>query len=228
MKRSLVLASLFLAPSTAVAGDYMWGGGVLLGTMAWPTAYPSYFPPAVGDETSIEQADSDAHFGLEGVYYLDGQNRIGASLVFARGKPDFRDRAVTFKYGQMQNAGSLDILIGGGVGIGQSTWEGEGEESLVVTHYPIRAEVGPMYRNGSIAGQFLIYGQYNLQGAHVLTGANGQDLDVGTGLYMQFGVEAHFYLGDFTPPKNKDKGKGKGKGKDKGKDKGGKGGKKAV
>jgi hypothetical protein len=218
MKRAAFIAAALMASSTALAdGTYMWGGGLVMGSIVVPGAYPSYFPSVTyGEEktnisdlqgSTLSQVGGDFHIGLEGVYYLDGGNRVGLYTTTTLFSGDFKDRNFMLKYAKVQDFGAADGVLGAGAGVGRSSWEGEGDEELMISHYPLRAEVGVMHREKEWAVQALLYGQYNLEANNrTYTNANGVAADdVGRGVYAMLGFDLTAMIGDFKPPSSSSK-----------------------
>lgn len=206
---ALALGVLLGAPAEArAARTYMWGVGPRLGTIVLPGHYPTGFPPAVKDNTSIEKVRGDVILGVDGEYWADGNNRFGALAGIGTGG-NYLDTHLILKYDRITEMDAIDYFLGGGVGVGWSRWTGEGEEALRVPNYPFRGEAGLMMRYKRSAWQGVAFAQYNLQGNHYLTDAAGNELDVGTGFYLQIGVEVQAIFGDLTPPSTKKKKKRK-------------------
>ncbi len=209
MTRSLLVLGALVASSPALAADstYMWGGGLGIGTMVAPGAYPVYFPSAVNDaadagRSTIEAVGGDFKLSGEGVYYLDGANRVGAQagLTFGSG---FSDRNVMMKYAKVTDFGAADGILGGGAGVGRSVWKTDTEERLDIPYYPVRVEIGAMHRDKDWAVQGILYGQYNWEAnGRSYINQGGNEVDVGRGLYAMMGIELTGMIGDFKPPKS--------------------------
>lgn len=207
---ALVVASLC---SSAQAADvYMWGVGPRLGTNFLPGAYPSLFPKIVAEDVVdgtedledptpvINKVRGDVLFGFEAQYYVDGGSRLAMIGGFDVGKRYF-DAHIIAKYNRVIQSASVDFLFGGGAGFGTQRWKGEGEGSLRVPYFPLRAEVSGMVRADWLAFQLTPYFQYNLQANHFYVDDLGNDVDVGGGFYPTVGLEFATLFGDFEPPK---------------------------
>ena len=249
MTRNLVPAALLLAASLpAHAGDIgsMWGVGGHIGGRVVPFAYPLAFPKAARklDTYSLEKVRTNFNFGIDGLVYIDNSSRL-----FLEGNVDggkgFSDTNVIGGYEVALTKGTIDILAGGGVGIGGMSFKGfenggsgalnennearhnEGEEGdgpggdkLRVTYFPIRAQLSALYRQDTWALQVTLYGELGLPGRHVYTDPDGtaQDINAAASFanYPSLGLEIGGFWGDFKLRERK-KGKGKSKGKGKGK-----------
>lgn len=204
---ALLAASVTTSPAIASDGGKMWGVGARIGTLAWPSAYPSKWPNEVPDDTNLTEARGDFLLGAGGLYYLNKSQRMGLNGTLDLGT-GFRDANLMLKYGAIKDFDALDWVIGGGLGIGRTTWSApEGDEALVISNYPLRLETGLMMRQKTWAVEALVFGQYALPGAKTYTRANGTEVDAGNwGFYWQLGLEVGFYYGDF---KYKDSSKNK-------------------
>jgi hypothetical protein len=249
MKRASVMvmgAASFLAYSSdAHADPYMWGVGARIGTVALPAAYPAIWPTRIskydvnddgetdvganGNEltTDLSKVGGDFIFGGAGYYYLNKDSRIGglAGLDTGKGWTDFNFVAM---YEQvLSNGEDLDILAGGGVGVGTQTFKGldntgevdigKNPEKLLINYFPVRAEIGAMFTvNPEWAIQASAFGQLDIPSNHKWT-VDGKEYDVAGSPLNDFmlGVELTGFYGDFKPPPKKNKGKGGGKGKGK-------------
>jgi hypothetical protein len=229
MERSMIRLALamvaFSLPTEAWALDYyMTGGGVRLGTSFLPAKYPINFSPKIskydidGDKetdldeqgvainSSLERVGFDGTVGGEGYYYLHKNGRIGGIAGAGFGKR-FVDVNFLAIYDYVVPAGgSMDLAFGGGAGFGSQLYRGaEDPESLRINYYPIRAKASAMLRDNSRAYQATLFGQYNIAASHNWVALDGQRYDVGTGVYLQMGIEFAVMFGDFTPPRPKKK-----------------------
>ena len=202
MKRLLLVAIALLFSTAAEArAPLMYGYGLNLGTMLVPGQYPTVFPKQIrqNDDSEIEKVWQDVHLGLEGLIYATPTHRFAASGALGFGK-NFRDRYFLLKYARVVNWEAGEIIVGGGAGVGRSVYRTDGKEELSTPYYPLRAEIGPMFRYDFMAFQPQLYGQYNMTWAHFYTNPEGEEEDVGTGLYGMIGIELNFYLGEFRTP----------------------------
>ncbi len=199
MKRLLIACTALLCSTAARAeGPYMYGYGLDVGTMLVPGQYPSVLPKQIRqDEASqIEKVWQDMHLGLEVVAYSNARHRFGAAGAVGFGK-NFRDRYFMLKYARVMPWDAGEIVLGGGAGVGRSKYTTDGPEELKTPYYPLRVELGPVFRYDFMAIQPQLYGQYNVTWAHFYTNPEGEEEDVGTGLYGMIGVELNVYLGEF-------------------------------
>ncbi len=219
-----LLAALAWTP-TAVAGNsaYMYGFGPRLGSIVWPGAYPSNFPSfdavdengdetgekvKIADDTSIEKVNGDLIIGVEGDYWADGSNRLGALAGLGLGS-GYNDAHLIIKYDKMYSMDALDTFVGGGLGVGVTNWVGENNDRLRVPYYPFRGELGALVRQGGWAVQGLAFLHLNIPGRQVLTLADGLEHESGFGwaVYLQVGVEIQLLFGDFTKPRGRNRNK---------------------
>jgi hypothetical protein len=209
------------APSVALAGNstYMYGLGPRVGTVVIPGGYPANFPSfdvpgahgeddklKVGEDTTIEKVRGDIVLGLEGLYWADATNRLGADGGFGFGA-GYRDAHLVLKYDRMTNLDAIDLFVGGGLGVGVASWTGEEDEKLRVPYYPIRGEAGALFRQGGFAIQGLVFLHLNIPGRQTLTLDDDTEYESGFGwaFYPQVGAELSVLFGDFTKPHKKKK-----------------------
>ncbi|MFT4977464.1 MAG: hypothetical protein ACI8S6_003369 [Myxococcota bacterium] len=199
VNKFLVLSLLsvsFLAPKTASATRA--GAGLNVGTMVVPGNYPLRFPSQVRDNnsTGISKIRGDAHVGLEGAFYMSDAHRIGAVGALGFGSGYF-DRNFLLKYDYVFAMDEAEVLVGGGLGMGRSTFQGADDEKLDMPYYPLRFEAGPALNQGFIAEQLLLYVQYNIPSGNTYTNAAGAEEDAGAGLSMMLGAELVVMFGSF-------------------------------
>jgi hypothetical protein len=168
--------------------------------MVAPGQFPVYFPDAI-DESEIPKVGGDINFGLEGVYYVNANSRIGAAGGIGFGAA-FTSADFVVKYDFIADSDALDILLGAGVGLGTMTFRGDDGTSRVrVPYYPLRAEAAAMIPDQTRAYQGTMYLQYDLPSAHYYTNGYGDEVEAHTGLYLTLGVEICVMFGDFEPPR---------------------------
>ena len=163
---------------------------------------------------TVEQVGFDLSIGGQGVYYADKSVRIGGmgQLGFGKG---FSDAQILGVYDQVLKQSQVDFYVGAGIGVGQYTFRGDGDERLRVPYYPARGHAGFQIRQkGQYAFGGVAYAQYAIPGNHIYTAANGNEFDdvSAPASYLTLGIEAFMMFGDFKPPKKKKKNKKKGKG----------------
>ncbi|MFT5682027.1 MAG: hypothetical protein ACI8RZ_002945 [Myxococcota bacterium] len=192
-----LLTAASLAPLAAEAAP-RGGGGLSLGTMVVPNQYPLSFPKQVrnNDATGISKVRGDATVGLEGVYYMSDNHRIGASGGLGFGSNYF-DRNFKLKYAYIIDLDSAEVVIGGGIGVGKASFTGTDEERFDASYYPLRVEAGPMLNQGFLAEQILLYAQYNIPSNSIYTDAAGVEEDAGPGVFMTIGAEIVVMFGNF-------------------------------
>jgi len=198
---ALLFSSLPLSPAASARAPLMYGYGVTAGTMLAPGQYPTVFPKQIrqNEDSDIEKVWQDFHFGVEALAYATTTHRFAASATLGFGK-NYRDRNFILKYSRVFVWEAGEIVAGGGAGVGRSVYRTDGKEELSTPYYPLRVEIGPMFRYDFMAFQPQLYGQYNVTWAHFYTNGDGEEEDVGTGLYGMIGLELNFYLGEFRTP----------------------------
>jgi hypothetical protein len=233
-----VLSSLFACAalcwsSAALAGTstYMFGFGPRVGTIVIPGGYPASYPSfdeqdqngeetgekiKIGEDTSIEKVRGDLILGMEGLYWADKSNRLAGTVGLGLGS-GYNDAHLILKYDKMQAMDALDVFVGGGVGVGVANFKGDEGEHLRVPYYPIRGEVGAIFRQKTHAIQALLFLNLNLPGRQTLTldqeAADGTLYEVeyesafGWSFYPQLGAEIQLLFGDFTKPRKNKKNK---------------------
>jgi hypothetical protein len=186
-----------------------------------PGAYPASFPSfnelnakgeetgeklKIAEDTTIEKVRGDMVLGVEGLYWADKNHRLAGSVGLGLGS-GYNDAHLILKYDRMHAMDALDTFVGGGVGVGVSSWRGEDDEHLRVPYYPIRGEVGALFRQKTFAFQALIFLNLNLPGRQTLTLADDTEYESGFGwsFYPQLGAEVQLLFGDFTKPRKKNK-----------------------
>ncbi|MBN2800246.1 MAG: hypothetical protein JXX28_13990 [Deltaproteobacteria bacterium] len=203
LSRLLVAGALLLPSLPAFALDaYMWGVGPQIGTIVIPGHYPIRFPKTVDRNDTLSEVRDDLSLGGEAVYYVDGHTRTlaMANMGFGRGYLDYH---LILKYNYVTQTGAMDFLAGGGLGVGQARWRGDGDSVLKSPYYPARVEGSALIRDNTRAYQLTFYGQYNLPAQQRFWNADGVEVnDIGGGVYALFGTELTVLFGDFTPPKN--------------------------
>lgn len=194
-----IITAMLIVPAAAEASPVA-GGGLSVGTMVIPGKYPLKLPNEVSknDESTIEKVGGDAHIGLEGVYYMNDENRLGLSADLGFGGGHF-DRNFLLKYGRIIDMDAASLVIGGGAGVGKSTFNGDSSEKLDVPYYPIRGEFGPMFRQDFLAEQLLLFTQYNITYDNTYTDSEGAESDAGVGLFWTaVGIELQVMFGNFS------------------------------
>ena len=211
MTRFLVPAALLLAVSAPAHADEigsMWGVGGHIGGRVVPFAYPLAFPKAARkmDTYSLEKVRTNFNFGIDGLIYIDNSSRLFLEGNVDAGK-GFSDTNVIGGYEVALTKGTIDLLAGGGIGIGgmsfkgfegggsaaltegetttttgtgadEQTGNGPGGDKLRVTYFPLRAQLSALYRQDQWALQLTLYGELGLPGRHVYTPPNGNPQDI--------------------------------------------------
>lgn len=167
---------------------------------------------------TLEKVRTDIRFGGDFVYYLDGENRIGALLDLGFGK-SYSDVAFMARYDRvMEKVDEFELLLGAGLGAGSMKFKGASEpEQLAASYFPLRVNAAGLYRAKTMAFQLSLFGQTNIPSNQRYTKMDGTEVEsVGTPFavfsYLSLGLEFTTMFGDFKPPAKKKKDKG-GKGK---------------
>jgi hypothetical protein len=214
MTRYLVPVALLMAvPTNAQAGEIgsMWGVGAHMGGRVIPFAYPLAFPKSVRSKNdfSLEKARTNFNFGIDGLVYINNTSRL-----FLEGNVDggkgFSDINAIGGYEIAVVKGTVDLIAGGGIGIGGMGFRGvenggstalddddgggggggeagdsaggPGGDKLRVTYFPLRAQLSALYRQDVWALQLTLYGELGIPGRHVYTSPNGDPEDVNAAL----------------------------------------------
>jgi hypothetical protein len=218
----MLVGGLLLTMPAQASDTYMWGLGAKVGTTVLPAGYPSFWPPKVGDEDTFDPLRADISLGLQGLYYVTEQSRLGGMFGANLGSRFWDIHGlVTFDY--LPYTGTVDFFVGGGLGVGQQTFLGRSEmtavaagdgellirpeslASLRIPNVPLRGHVGLMMRQRTFAVQGTVYGQYNAPFNNFYTDSDGFESKVGTGFYLVLGMELALFFGDFTPPRPQQK-----------------------
>lgn len=213
-RSALLIGALLTLATPAAAETYMWGIGPRIGTNVLPGAYPSQLPRAVRDDNAspdgavqsgIEKTRFDLLIGVDAVYYLNGRGRIGLLGGIDAGR-GMLDAHMIGRYDQILVAEAVDLMVGGGVGVGTTRFNGTDDAKLVVNNFPLRVHASGLIRADFMAYQLTVFGQYNMPSSHRYTRRDGTvDNKPGGGIYPTLGVEFSVLFGDFTPPRPKRK-----------------------
>ncbi len=233
----LPLLLALTAPAAALDVTY-WGVGASVGTMAIPTNYPVALPANAKDadgDAMVAKTKGDVELSLRGALYPTQSGRINARVDFGFAK-DWGRQEFTFGYDhQLLREGDFHLLAGGGVGAGSERFGelGDGDGSLRVAYFPLRAQLSGLLRfPPKFAAEVSLYGTFHIVGEQAWYDSP-DDTDPQTGseaanpifggagvagaTYAAVGAEATFWFGDWKAREPKPRGKKGGK-------KGGKGG----
>jgi hypothetical protein len=205
----LLLMSL-LSPAEAA---YMWGVGPTVNTIIWPSSYPNGGLVSKLDN-DMDETTGDLGIGGHGVLYFKKKMRVGSHLWYAFGTGRYRSWNWTVDadlWGIESN--SVSVLGGFGAGLGTQRWKDYDHGELTMGTYILKTQGSVTYRTkrqayelGSYVG-ILLPGQVDFQP----TGGEKESIDGvdSGGFYLQIGLEATVFFGDFKPPKSKKKKKKK-------------------
>ncbi len=193
-----------LLPMAAAAQDVApWGVGPRIGTHFIPGRVPMAFPKEVKNDLvkgdpALTDVRGDVLFGVDGEYYAGDTWRLGLTGAFDLGKGYTDTNFIVHVDKAMGRFNLVDVLVGGGVGIGQSWWRGERKSKLSVPYYPFRAQAGVAFHQPWYAPQISVFTQYNLPSNQYYTNAAGRELDVKGGSYLSFGLDLTVYFGQLA------------------------------
>jgi hypothetical protein len=235
----LVLSTL------AFAGDneHWWGVGPLVGTTGFPIEYPAVMPALAQDADGnnlVEPVRFDLRVGGHAVYYLGGGARIGTRLWYGGNFDTWSAQEITAEYELiLTKEDKFQVLAGGGLGYGHDRFGASADAKkpdayLDVVYFPLRAQLGALWRDRTRAYEVDIFATWHIAGEQRFS-ATGDAADEETGtavadpfgsdatksdaaLYAAIGAEATVYFGNFKNKgggKDDDKGGGKGGGKKK-------------
>jgi len=212
---------LVTAPAHAVNLKW-WGAGPTLGTMLFPTQYPTSFPAAAkeGGVTSgdplVEKVGGDAEIGVRGVIYPSNAMRLGAQATLGFGTAGFGQQEFVLSYESvLRRENDFQVVAGLGLGVGHERFNSEdGNGTLSVSYYPIRGDVAALLRDKTRAYELGAWGTYHIAGSQTYTDPKGNEIDgkgnsvVAGALYFGIGLEATVWFGDFkSDTKKKSNGK---------------------
>ncbi len=209
--------------------EHWWGVGPLLGTTGFPVEYPAVMPDLAQDKNDnnlVEPVRFDLRVGGHAVYYLGGGGRLGARLWYAGNFATWGAQEITAEYEAILiKDDKFQVFAGGGLGYGHDRFGALGDAKnpdayLDVVYFPVRAQVGMLWRDRTRAYEVDLFGTWHIAGEQKfsLTG-DAADEETGTAiadpfsdegaksdaaLYVAIGVEATVYFGNF---KNKGGGK---------------------
>ena len=167
----MILLVALLNP--AVAAEHWWGVGPMLGTMGLPVEYPAIMPPlAQGADGSnlVAPAIFDLRAGAHGVYYVGGGSRIGARLHLAGNLSTWGAQEATIEWDWiLTKEEQLQVFAGVGAGFGHDRFGADSESArpdayLDVTYFPIRAQIGLLWRDRTRAYEGNLFGTWHLAG----------------------------------------------------------------
>lgn len=245
------MIALLLSSAAALAEPQNWWGvGPMIGTTGFPVQYPAVMPPLAQDDDGnnfVEPVTFDLRVGARGVYYIGNGGRIGGRAFYAGNFATWGAQEITIEYEVvLTKADKFQLLGGGGVGFGHDRFgalpEAKNPDAyLDVTYFPLRAQIGGLFRNGSRAYELQIFGTWHIAGEQKFS-KTGEAADEKTGtaisdplaeisgaesvksdaaLYAAIGAEVTVYFGDFkSAGKSSGNDNGKSKSKSKSKNKG--------
>jgi hypothetical protein len=215
--------------SSAFAGQHWWGVGPMLGTMGVPVEYPALMPPLAQDTSGnnlVAPVTFDLRAGAHGVYYIGGGSRIGARLHLAGNFATWGAQEATIEWDWiLTKEQRFQVFAGLGAGFGHDRFGAEADSKrpdayLDVTYFPVRGQVGVLWRDRTRAYEGNLFGTWHFAGDQTFSKTgNAEDEEKGTAvadpfggdtqksdaaLYLAVGAEVTVYFGNF---KNKGGGK---------------------
>lgn len=229
--------TLLLALSGLAHAGHWWGIGPTLGTTGFPIEYPVVFPgiaTGANGAPRVEPVTFDLRAGAHGVYYVGTGGRVGARLQLGGNFATWGFQEATVEYEWiLTRADNIQVLGGGGLGFGHENFGADPEAAdpdayLDVTYFPVRAQIGILWRDRTRAYEADLFGTWHLAGEQVFSATGNADDEVtGTAvslddttqsdaaLYVALGAEITVYFGDFKNRGGDDKNDNAGKGKKK-------------
>ncbi len=205
---ALLLTALLAAPAQAESGPWMWGVGPTLGTIVYPGRFPAELNAY--DSALEGQVRGDVITGAHGVFYIDGQNRLGSHVDLGFGK-GFNSVAWTLEYERIFVRGNgIHVFGGGGLGFGSYTIKDVDDRASVgkvnTPTYEIRAQVGALYKQKQTAEELSFFVKLPFNGNPRATADDGTKSDINNGgNWFHVGLQATVYFGDWTQPKSSKK-----------------------
>lgn len=224
---------LLLALVSSAHAGHWWGVGPTIGTMGFPIEYPALMPALAQDNDGDNLVDPvlfDLRVGAHGVYYLGDGGRIGARLLYAGNFAAWSSQEVTVEYDWvLTKSDSFQVFGGGGLGFGHDNFgkadgdsgKGATTASLDVTYFPLRAQIGILWRDRTRAYEANLFGTWHIAGDQSFKKSESAEPEHGTAvsdpfaddatksdaaLYVAVGAEVTVYFGNF---KSKSKSKSK-------------------
>ena len=124
----------------------------------------------------FEKVKGDFGLGAKGVIYLDAKNRVGGRGVLGFGD-GFGSAAITAEYDRyVLGSKPAYAFVGGGIGFGQFTFEGDTAELKVPT-YLFRGQLTGVYRQDTFMVDVSLFMQLALAGYQELSDAEKARLE---------------------------------------------------
>jgi hypothetical protein len=236
-----LLLALALSSTDANAKDMappMWGIGPTLSTLVFPFNHPISLP-TVQDEALVDgvtdpyvntegvlntmsddqfhDVRGDAALGFRGVIYFNNEWRAGMRGNLGFGK-DYSSGLFGLEVDKILfSDGRLNAFAGAGIGLGSMKFKSDdGNAYVKAPQYPIRGQVGGLYKLNKSAIELSFFLQIPISGRATLyiEPENGDSTEIETRnlnpiSYMSGGLELAYYFGDFKQREGKKKGKGK-------------------
>lgn len=217
------MISLLLLVSTAAAeSEHWWGIGPMIGTTGFPIEYPAFFPALVQNdagENLVEPVTFDLRFGAHAVYYLGNGGRIGGRVHYDGNFATWSAQEITVEYEVvLTKVDKFQVMAGGGLGFGHDRFGALADSKnpnayLDVTYFPLRAQIGGLWRDKTRAYEAQLFGTWHIAGEQKFS-KTGETADEETGtavadplaiddtksdaaLYVAIGAELTVYFGNF-------------------------------
>ena len=211
---------MLLALVSPALADHWWGIGPTLGTTGFPLEYPAVMPALAQNSAGknlVEPAGFDARIGGHGVYYIGNGNRIGLRAFYDGNFSTFSEGEVTVEYDWiLTKDDNFQVFGGAGLGFGSDRFLNEADtRHLDVTYFPLRAQLGVLWRDRTRAYEADLFGTWHIAGDQSFfdCGSGGNcEAEHGTAvadpfgsdstksdaaLYAAVGAEVTVYFGNF-------------------------------
>lgn len=198
MRAWLTSGVLAMLPAVAAAAPWYWGVGPQVGTRVLPHPYPASWPAGVADDPGrLEPSTWSVSLGLAGAVWFTEHHRLRTGLTVDLGDR-YRDLSLLGTYGYALDLGAVDVVLGGGLGVG-ALWFGATDGTrLRVSHLPVRAEAALVAKDRGVrAYELALHGTWRVPTATVLRREGGRSSEGGFGPWLTLGVEVTLYFGDF-------------------------------
>lgn len=207
---------------SAAHADHWWGIGPSIGTMGFPVEYPAIMPALAQNANGnnlVDPVKFDLRIGGHAVYYVGGGGRVGARAYYGANFATWSSQELTVEYEWiLHKQDNFQVLAGAGLGFGHDRFgaaepSGDNNPYLDVTYFPLRGQVGVLWRDRTRAYEANLFGTWHIAGdqrfsktgdvADEETGTavsdpfGGDTTKSDTALYVAVGAEITVYFGNF-------------------------------